>query len=195
MSGCPAVFFRAIGTFLPRSYRLSKELREDLWECFQQREVRHFVVRLCAGYQGTLPKLQRSYPAIKTPSLFLWAGRDKHFPVSDGRQLGALVPKAQVEAIPEAEHWMALREFLALSGLPMPGELMIFPAEAPTDPSQLSLQRLQLNAAGIAELSQRIFTVHRAKLDLVRGQVRLRISGQDHSYNFLGTIQDARRRT
>jgi pimeloyl-ACP methyl ester carboxylesterase len=47
-----AVFSRAIRTFLPRSYRLPHELRDDLWECFQQREVRHFVVRLCAGYQG-----------------------------------------------------------------------------------------------------------------------------------------------
>jgi hypothetical protein len=52
--------------------------------------------------------LQQSYPAIKAPSLFLWAGRDKHFPVAHGRELGALVPKAQVEEIPEAEHWMAL---------------------------------------------------------------------------------------
>jgi len=54
-----AVFFRAIRTFLPRSYRLPQALRGDLWECFQQREVRHFVVRLCAGYQGSLPKLQQ----------------------------------------------------------------------------------------------------------------------------------------
>jgi len=54
-----AVFFRAIRTFLPRSYRPPQALRDDLWECFQQREVRHFVVRLCAGYQGSLPKLQQ----------------------------------------------------------------------------------------------------------------------------------------
>jgi pimeloyl-ACP methyl ester carboxylesterase len=103
-----AVFSRAIRTFLPRSYRLPQELRDDLWECFQQREVRHFVVRLCAGCQGSLPKLQQSYPAIQASSLFLWAGRDKHFPVAHGRELGTLVPKAQVEEIPEAEHWMAL---------------------------------------------------------------------------------------
>ena len=60
------------------------------------------------SYQGSLPTLQQSYPAIKAPSLFLWAGQDKHFPVAHGRQLGSLVPKAQVEEIPEAEHWMAL---------------------------------------------------------------------------------------
>jgi pimeloyl-ACP methyl ester carboxylesterase len=103
-----AVFFRAIRTFLPRSYTLPPALRDDFWESFQQRDVRRFVVRLCAGYQGTLPKLKILYPAIKTPSLFLWAERDKHFPVSHGRQLGALVPNARVEEIPNAEHWMAL---------------------------------------------------------------------------------------
>ncbi len=47
-----AVFFRAIRTFLPRSYRLPQALRDDLWECFQQREVRHFVVRMCAATRG-----------------------------------------------------------------------------------------------------------------------------------------------
>src|SRR5579864_4767381 len=68
-----AVFFRALRTFLPRNYRLPRELRDDLWQCFLQPDVRHFVVRLCAGYQGTLPKLKQMYPSIKTPSLFLWA--------------------------------------------------------------------------------------------------------------------------
>ena len=49
-SAAPRGFFRAIRTFLPRSYRLPQAMRDDLWECFQQREVRHFVVRMCAGY-------------------------------------------------------------------------------------------------------------------------------------------------
>jgi len=52
-----AVFTRATHTFLPRGYRLDRELKRDLWECFAAREVRRFVVRMCAGYQGTLPKL------------------------------------------------------------------------------------------------------------------------------------------
>jgi pimeloyl-ACP methyl ester carboxylesterase len=103
-----AVFFRALRTFLPRGYRLPEELRKDLWECFRQAEVRKFVVRMCAGYQGTLPKLKELYPTIKTPALFLWAGRDKHFPVAHARQMGELVPNAQVQEIAEAEHWMAL---------------------------------------------------------------------------------------
>jgi pimeloyl-ACP methyl ester carboxylesterase len=103
-----AVFFRAIRTFLPASYKLSPELRSDLWDSFQRPEVRRFVVRMCAGYQGTLPRLKQLYPSIRTPSLLLWGGRDKHFPVAHATALAAMVPRAKLEEIPEAGHWMVL---------------------------------------------------------------------------------------
>jgi len=103
-----AVFFRAIRTFLPAGYKLSPELRSDLWDSFQRPEVRRFVVRMCAGYQGTLPRLKQLYPSIRTPSLFLWGGQDKHFPVAHAKTLAAMVPGAKLEEIPEAGHWMAL---------------------------------------------------------------------------------------
>ena len=103
-----AVFFRALRTFLPRGYRLSAELRGDLWESFQRPEVRRFVVRMCAGYQGTLPRLKQLYPSIKTPALFLWAERDKHFPAAHGQKLTEIVPGAKFEEISKAGHWMAL---------------------------------------------------------------------------------------
>ncbi|HMD40925.1 MAG TPA: alpha/beta hydrolase [Candidatus Acidoferrum sp.] len=103
-----AVFFRATRTFLPRGYKLRGELRNDLWESFQRPEVRKFVVRMCAGYQGTLPRLKTLYANIRTPSLFLWAERDKHFPVAHAKALSEMVPGSRVEVIPEAEHWMAL---------------------------------------------------------------------------------------
>jgi len=103
-----AVFYRAIRTFLPRGYKLSKELRGDLWESFQRPEIRKFVVRMCAGYQGTLPRLKQLYPTIQTPSLFLWAERDKHFPVAHAAKLAEMVPGAKLEEIPRAGHWMAL---------------------------------------------------------------------------------------
>jgi pimeloyl-ACP methyl ester carboxylesterase len=103
-----AVFFRAIRTFLPRGYKLSAELHRDLWESFQRPEVRKFVVRMCAGYQGTLPRLKELYPSIRTPSLFLWAERDKHFPVAHARKLTEMVPGAKCEEILHAGHWMAL---------------------------------------------------------------------------------------
>jgi pimeloyl-ACP methyl ester carboxylesterase len=103
-----AVFFRAIRTFLPASYKLSPELRSDLWDSFQRPEVRRFVVRMCAGYQGTLPRLKQLYPSIRTPSLLLWGGRDKHFPVAHATALAAMVPRAKLEEFPEAGHWMVL---------------------------------------------------------------------------------------
>jgi pimeloyl-ACP methyl ester carboxylesterase len=103
-----AVFFRAIRTFLPRGYKLNAELRSDLWESFERPEVRKFVVRMCAGYQGTLPHLKQLYPSIRTPTLFLWAERDKHFPVAHARRLAGMVPGAELEIIPRAGHWMAI---------------------------------------------------------------------------------------
>jgi len=103
-----AVFFRAIRTFLPRGYKLGAELRRDLWESFQSPEVRKFVVRMCAGYQGTLPRLKQLYPSIRTPSLFLWADRDKHFPLGHAKKLAEMVPGSKLEIVPHAGHWMAL---------------------------------------------------------------------------------------
>jgi pimeloyl-ACP methyl ester carboxylesterase len=110
-----AIVFRAIRTFLPRSYKLSEELRGDLWESFQRPEVRKFVVRMCAGCQGTLPRLKQLYPKIRTPSLLLWAERDKHFPVAHAARLAQLIPGAALEVIPQAGHWMALNRARELS--------------------------------------------------------------------------------
>src|SRR5580658_247845 len=103
-----AVFFRAIRTFLPRGYKLGAELRSDLWESFQRREVRKFVVRMCAGYQGTLPHLKQLYPSIRTPSLFLWAEGDKHFPLAHAKVLSEMVRGSELQEIVGVGHWMAL---------------------------------------------------------------------------------------
>jgi 2-hydroxymuconate-semialdehyde hydrolase len=103
-----AVFFRAVRTFLPRGYKLSAELRRDLWESFQRLEVRKYVVRMCAGYQGTLPHLKQLYSSIRTPSLFLWAEGDKHFPLAHAKVLSEMVRGSELQMIPEGEHWMAL---------------------------------------------------------------------------------------
>jgi len=102
------VYSRALRTFLPRGYKLSDELRCDLWKSFQSTEVRRFVVRMCAGYQGTLKKLAEGYSKIRTPAQFLWAEQDKHFPVAHARKLATMVPGALLEEIPGAQHWMAL---------------------------------------------------------------------------------------
>jgi pimeloyl-ACP methyl ester carboxylesterase len=100
------VFMRAEKTFLPWGVRLPRELRADLWESFRRREVRHFVARMCAGYQGTLPDLPALYRDVRCPTLALWAGKDKHFPPAHGSKLQRAVGGAVLDVIPEAQHWM-----------------------------------------------------------------------------------------
>jgi pimeloyl-ACP methyl ester carboxylesterase len=102
-----AVFFRAQHTFLPAGVRLSRELREDFWQAFRQPEVRKFLVRMCAGYQGTLPKLEAQYPSIRCPVLALWGEKDRHFPPVHAERLHTLIPGCGLEVLPGAEHWMA----------------------------------------------------------------------------------------
>jgi pimeloyl-ACP methyl ester carboxylesterase len=100
------VFHRAESTFLPRGVRLPPALRADLWESFRRPEVRRFIVRMCAGYQGTLPRLSALYPRITCPTLILWGERDRHFPPAHAERLHALIPASRLEVLSAAEHWM-----------------------------------------------------------------------------------------
>jgi pimeloyl-ACP methyl ester carboxylesterase len=102
-----AVFFRALHTFLPRGDTLPADVRDDFWNCFRRGEARRFIVRMCAGYQGTLPKMKTLYSGVAVPSLFLWGGAGRHFPAAHGRACAALVRDARFEEIPGAQHWMA----------------------------------------------------------------------------------------
>jgi pimeloyl-ACP methyl ester carboxylesterase len=61
---------------------------------------------MCAGYQGTLPRLPELYRKITAKSLVLWAGRDKHFPVGHAERLHAAIPGSQLDVLADAEHWM-----------------------------------------------------------------------------------------
>jgi pimeloyl-ACP methyl ester carboxylesterase len=100
------VFRRAERTFLPRGVRLPPALRADLWESFRRPELRRFIIRMCAGYQGTLPRLPALYPRIACPTLILWGERDRHFPPAHAERLHALIPASRLEVLPAAEHWM-----------------------------------------------------------------------------------------
>ncbi|HLK67741.1 MAG TPA: alpha/beta hydrolase [Bryobacteraceae bacterium] len=104
------VFERALRTFLPRGTRLPADLRDDLWESFRRPEVRRFIARLCAAYQGTLPKLPELYQKIACPTLLLWAEQDRHFPPIQGERLQRLIPGSVCEVIPGARHWMVWSE-------------------------------------------------------------------------------------
>lgn len=101
------VFKRAEMTFLPRGINLPSELRADLWNSFSRKEVRAFIARLCAGYQGTLERLPELYSTITCPTLVLWGEHDQHFPTDHARRLQQAIHGSSLQIIPRAEHWMA----------------------------------------------------------------------------------------
>ena len=100
------VFNRAVSTSTDAP--LPRDLRDELWSQFRKRETREFVVRMCAGYEGTLPRLAASYPSINVPTQILWAANDRHFPPHHGRILHERMPNADLHIIYDAEHWMVL---------------------------------------------------------------------------------------
>ena len=102
------VFRRAEQTFLPGAARLDNALKGEFWEDFRKPEVRKYLVRMCAAYQGSLPRLPQSYAQITLPTLLLWGARDKHFPPSQAQALQQVITHAKLQVLPDAGHWMAL---------------------------------------------------------------------------------------
>jgi len=103
-----AVFARALRTFMSAGQTIDPTIRSDMWDAFKQSQVREFIVRMCAGYEGTLRRLSQEYSSIRIPSLVLWAEHDKHFPLQQAKRLAAALPNARLEIVPRAEHWMPL---------------------------------------------------------------------------------------
>lgn len=101
------VFRRAEKTFLSDGGKLPAKLRADLWDAFRRREVRDFIIRLCAGYQGSLPRLPARYRKIARPALVLWGEADAHFPPVHAERLRREIRGSQLEILPAAGHWMA----------------------------------------------------------------------------------------
>ena len=81
--------------------KIADDVREDFWTYFRRRDVRDFIVRMCAGYQGTLPMLQEEYARITAPTLCLWGENDRHFPPEHA----ITTP----EIIEGGEHWLPLQ--------------------------------------------------------------------------------------
>lgn len=102
------VFRRAERTFLPPGTRLDREIREDFWRAFSSVEVRRFVSKMCAGYQGTLNQLPALYERITCPTLVLWAEHDKHFPIVQAERLHQTIPGSHLEIVSGGTHWMAI---------------------------------------------------------------------------------------
>ena len=101
------VFYRARRSFLARGTRLSPEIEADFWEHFRRRDVRLFLSRMCAGYQGLLPRLPAYYEKIRCPALILWGQRERHFPLAHAERLRKLVPSSELVVVSGGEHWMA----------------------------------------------------------------------------------------
>jgi len=109
LSHCPRLIFRrALKTFLPGAHTVDELVLDDFWNCFARGDVRRFIIRMCAGYQGTLPMLPAEYRRIAAPTLALWGERDAHFPPVHALRLSEQVRNGQVKVIDGGEHWMPL---------------------------------------------------------------------------------------
>lgn len=114
---CPRlVFYRAEKTFLERG-SLPRELRAELWSHFRRPEVRRFVSRMCAGYQGLLPRLPSYYERIRCPTRILWGSEERHFSRAHGERLQALVPDSELAIVAAGGHWMVWEQADAIAEL------------------------------------------------------------------------------
>jgi pimeloyl-ACP methyl ester carboxylesterase len=97
------VFHRALSTSV---IGLPADVRADLWRHFQRRAGRDFIIRMCAGYEGTLPRLASLYESIRVPVRIVWGERDRHFPLAQGERLHERIPGSTLRVIPGGGHWM-----------------------------------------------------------------------------------------
>lgn len=102
------IFRRAEATFLRRGIRLDPAMRSDFRTAFFAKDVRRFVSKMCAAYEGTLDQLPELYERIDCPTLVLWAERDKHFPLVQAERLCQSIPDAQLDVVSGGTHWMVL---------------------------------------------------------------------------------------
>jgi 2-hydroxy-6-oxonona-2,4-dienedioate hydrolase len=100
------IFWRALKTFLPANDPLADDIRSDLWSAFRKEEVRKYISKMCAGYQGTLPELPAFYAKLRCPTFILWAEKDAHFPVIHATKLNRVVPQSKLNIVGGAQHWM-----------------------------------------------------------------------------------------
>jgi len=104
------VFSRALSTFKSKNSALTPNLKNDFWEYFKKKEVRHYIIRMCFGYQAQLPRLPKYYKKIKAPVLLLWSEENKHFDVDHAHRLIKLVPHARLEILKGKSHWLGLTQ-------------------------------------------------------------------------------------
>lgn len=98
------VFHRALATSVSA---LPRAVRDELWHQFARRDAREFIIRMCAGYQGALPKLATMYDRISVPVTIVWGARDHHFPPIQAERLHERIAGSTLTIIEGGEHWMA----------------------------------------------------------------------------------------
>jgi pimeloyl-ACP methyl ester carboxylesterase len=103
-----AIFHRALRTFLPHDVPLPSEVRADFWGAFCNPQVRSFISKMCAGYQGKLQQLPKFYSQIQAPAFILWAEEDGHFPPAHAQQLHQQLQRSELQVVSGGKHWMPL---------------------------------------------------------------------------------------
>lgn len=89
---------------------IGKELENDLWWHFKKKEVRRYIVRMCAGYDAQLEKLPVYYQKIRCPVTLIWAEKGKHFSVNHAYVFKEWCPNTEIHVIKNAQHWMVLSQ-------------------------------------------------------------------------------------
>lgn len=102
------VFRRAAHTFVEHRQAIENELESELWLQFKKKEVRNYIVRMCAGYNAQLQKLPSYYKNITCPVTLIWAEKGKHFSIQHAYAFMEVCPHTKIVSIKSAQHWMVL---------------------------------------------------------------------------------------
>lgn len=115
------VFFIAKRTFtVNNGSMIDEELERDLWMHFRKKEVRKYIVRMCAGYGAQLKKLPSYYQNIKCPVSLIWAEKGKHFSINHALAFKELCPQTEVISLKDAQHWMVLNRHEEIADILLP---------------------------------------------------------------------------
>lgn len=115
------VFRRARHTFTEQGRSMiDKELETDLWMHFKKKEVRKYIIRMCAGYAAQLEKLPAYYQNIKCPVKLIWAEKGKHFSINHAYAFKEICPQTEIVSIKDAQHWMVLNMQEQIAGILLP---------------------------------------------------------------------------
>ena len=111
------VFWRAKHTFMKNVLVLDPQVENDLWDSFKKKEVREYIIRMCAAYGAQLKKLPDYYKNITCPVQLIWAKNGKHFSINHPHAFKKICTQTKVISIKDAEHWMVLDKHVEISEL------------------------------------------------------------------------------